>query len=239
MRRASRGDSVIGAAVQAACRPSRFRPALLRYVALIAAMATTVACVITAPASASTQAAATPAAAASASTRAAATRAAMALASARKTIAAEPMDSSESELCLTNADSYCMTVDPVGLAGLIVATANFIFDIWIQVRKGTYQGKHEKYAQIELQDNQNGLCLADTFGDAYLASCGANGTIWLVIPHSDGAYLESRYTVDNGIPEVLTVDPLYSGSELYVYAPEQPGSAYWQTWSGFPSLPTA
>lgn len=244
MRGASRGGSVIAAAAQAAASSRRFRlvPLRRRYVALVAATATTVACVITAPASASTQTAAARAAATTASTRTTMPRAAMASALAKKARAAIPLDSSESELCLTNDNSYCTTVDPANIALIVVTATDALIhaiDIWIQIRKGTYQGKHEKYAQIEFEDNQNGLCLADTFGDAYLANCSADGTIWLVVPHSDGAYLENRYALDNGYTEVLTADPLYNGADLYIYAEEQPGSAYWQTWSGYPSLPTA
>jgi hypothetical protein len=203
-------------------RRSRRVPLRIRYLALIASAATAVACVTTAPASAATQTAATPAAATAGSARTA------------------PMDSSETTICLTNSNSYCMvTFDVEGTIAIVIASYPIIKDIWAVITKGVYKGKHEKYAQIELEDNQNGLCLADTFGDAYLASCGADGTIWLVVPHSDGAYLESRYTVDNGIPEVLTADPLSNNSLLYAEAPANPGSPYWQTWTGYPSFPTA
>lgn len=86
-------------------------------------------------------------------------------------------------------------------------------------------------------DTGAGLCLADTGGDAFLTSCGANGTVWIVIPHSDGSYLESRYLYDNGHPgQVLTVDPLYNRAPVYCFNEENPGSAYWQTFSAEPIL---
>jgi hypothetical protein len=64
-----------------------------------------------------------------------------------------------------------------------------------------------------------------------MAECGDNGTVWIVVPHNDGDYLYSRYTIDHGTPEVLTADPAQNGSELFVAAAAQSGSPYWQTWN--------
>lgn len=51
------------------------------------------------------------------------------------------------------------------------------------------------------------------------------------------AILESRYLYDNGHPgQVLTVDPLYNRAPVYCFNEENPGSAYWQTFSAEPIL---
>jgi hypothetical protein len=150
-----------------------------------------------------------------------------------------PLDSGETAVCLSNDNAYCATINPQDAEVILTGVGVILnaISIWLQIRAGIYKGKHGKYQELELSDNQNGLCLADTFGYAYLASCGANGTIWLVVPHNDGAYLESRYALDNGQTEVLTADPVADGARLYIYDPEQSGSPYWQTWTGYPSFP--
>ena len=61
--------------------------------------------------------------------------------------------------------------------------------------------------------------------------CGANGTVWILVPHSDGAYMYSRYSVDNHDAMVLTADPLTSGARMYVDIAANPGSPYWQTFT--------
>jgi hypothetical protein len=67
--------------------------------------------------------------------------------------------------------------------------------------------------------------------DATWQPCGADGTVWIEVPHSDGDYLYSRYSVDNEDSMVLTADPLENDAPLFVTIGANPGSAYWQTWS--------
>ena len=84
-------------------------------------------------------------------------------------------------------------------------------------------------------DNGEGLCLADTglsFGaDANWQACGANGTVWVRVPHSDGVYLYSRFALNRGVSLVLTSYGLGNGIPLFVADPIAPGGAYWQTWA--------
>jgi hypothetical protein len=140
------------------------------------------------------------------------------------------------ELCLTNDDAACVgfnynlyeaIVSGIGTAAAVAAA---IF-AWLAVKnsKKQDQGESEDEDAPEL-----GECLAATGGYAYLANCGADGTVWIAVPHSDGYYLESRYSVDNNLADsVLTADPLAGYARLYVYTPEQPGGPWWQTWSWY------
>jgi hypothetical protein len=148
-------------------------------------------------------------------------------------------NSGGSEICLTNKDAYCTSIDPGTIETVIHAIGEFVDVILIfkHIKQGDdNQGDDEEEEQVEGEEgggtDDEGLCLADTGGYAYLASCGADGTVWIVVPHTDGDYIYSRYTVDEGRPMVLTADPVTNGARLFVAIAAQPGSADWQTWSG-------
>lgn len=252
-RGAGRGyaDVAPAAPVALPARGLRPVPRHVRYVALVAATATVLGCLITVPASAATRAAAAPAvpAAAQASAAAAAAQAPMITAqtttvsAAGKTaLALRPDDTSETAICLSNKNADCVGVSPEQVSTIVLTATDIVvgvINIWLQLRKGKYIGKHRKgsFQQLELEDNQNGLCLADTGGYAYLTTCEANGTYWFVVPHNDGAYLESRYEDGLGVSDDLTADPLTNNARLYVHAPANSGSPYWQTWTGYPAFP--
>lgn len=144
------------------------------------------------------------------------------------------------DLCFTNDTVYCVGVDSmtifVVVSGTITTGASVITVVltWIAIKNSQKQDQGEEKSD---GPDDTGLCLAATGGDAYMTSCGANGTVWIVVPHSDGDYLESRYSVDNGLSsKMLTAYPLAQGYSLYVYPPEQPGGDYWQTWSWYQLL---
>jgi hypothetical protein len=151
-------------------------------------------------------------------------------------------------VCLTNADSYCLGVDPYVIAGLVLALPGAIKVVldWINQgrNKQNQQQGEEKNEGTEDggTDPEEGLCLAMTDaynGDAYWTSCGANGTVWIAEPHSDGYYLESRWWYNQGVPnEVLTADPVANDSVLFAAPGEAPGGAYWQTFSWFAPITT-
>jgi hypothetical protein len=145
-------------------------------------------------------------------------------------------------LCLTNADEYCLGVNipwdeiiNTGLSAATLVVAILTYKFMTKKPTPPDQGDTEDEIVVEGEEDNDagaGLCVADTGGDAFMTSCGADGTVWIVIPHTDGYYLESRYLYDNGDPnQVLTVDPLDSGASVYCFNEENPGSAYWQTWS--------
>jgi hypothetical protein len=90
---------------------------------------------------------------------------------------------------------------------------------------------------VEAEDNA-GECVEDTGettgDDASFGTCGANGTVWILVPHGGGYYLKSRFAEDHGnISMVLSVDPLSNGAPVYVAAPANPGSPYWQTFTHY------
>jgi hypothetical protein len=59
-------------------------------------------------------------------------------------------------------------------------------------------------------------CIAVTGGydEAYLAACGANGTVFLDVPSGNGVLLYSRYFLDKGSDWVLAVDSPYNGAPV-------------------------
>jgi hypothetical protein len=148
------------------------------------------------------------------------------------TAAARPASAAESDsICLTNSNSYCLGLGP-GEIILIVHGALEVIHIILDHIGNDDEGDQEDEAEDE---NDESLCLMDTGlrpgVDASLGSCGANGTVWIWVPHSDGYYLYSRYSVDNGDSMVLTVDPLSNGAAVYVDIGANPGGPYWQTFS--------
>jgi hypothetical protein len=134
-------------------------------------------------------------------------------------------------VCLTNADSYCLGIGPAEV-GEIVYGAIHVIAIIINVLGHDNNGDDEDEMEDE---NDPSLCLTDTGltpgVDAWFGPCGADGTVWIWVPHYDGYYLYSRYSVDNGDSMVLTVDPLSNGAAVYVDIGANPGGPYWQTFS--------
>jgi len=118
-----------------------------------------------------------------------------------------------------------------------IAVAKIVWD-WINQGKGDGGQEGEEQSEGDGEGGGDpGLCLADTNYDggvAFMTSCGAYGTSWIAIPHSDGYYLESRWWYNNGYYQELTAyGPLYNNDSLFAYGPTQPGGAYWQTWSWY------
>ena len=144
-------------------------------------------------------------------------------------------------ICLTNSNTYCLGVNPNDVIHTVVEVSQFLLNVWLAYKlgkktnppdKGDDQDEFKVFEQAGGSTYDTGLCLADTGGNAYYATCGANGTVWVVVPHSNGAYLASRYSLDHGNPKsVLSVNPLAVGSHPFVYNPQNPGTAYWQTFS--------
>jgi hypothetical protein len=139
-------------------------------------------------------------------------------------------------ICLTNANSYCLGLGPIVegvIAGVITHDViNALKYIAWKIVGRDDDGDTE--GEIE-DDSDTSLCLADTGltpgVHATWQPCGADGTVWIEVPHSDGDYLYSRYSVDNEDSMVLTADPLENDAPLFVTIGANPGSAYWQTWS--------
>jgi hypothetical protein len=137
------------------------------------------------------------------------------------------------EICLTNSDANCFWEEVLsGMAAIVIYDALGRVVAWIQKKVGEDpQGD----AEDEEEDSSDGLCLADTGlrpgARATLAPCGANGTVWIWVHHSDGYYIYSRYSVDHGDSMVLTVDPLSNGAPVYLDIGANPGGPYWQTFT--------
>jgi hypothetical protein len=133
-------------------------------------------------------------------------------------------------VCLTNANNYCVGISHEAAVWIADALPEIVAIILMYINKDN-DGDNED----ELVDSSTGQCLTDTGlspgVDARWGPCGANGTVWIWVPHSDGYYLYSRYSVDDHKSMVLTVDPLSNDAPMYVDIGANPGSAYWQTFS--------
>jgi len=149
--------------------------------------------------------------------------------------------SSSSQICLANSNGACVGFpvqdviqDVIAGAGVAAAWVAIFFK-WVS--KGTddggQQGEEQDTGSAGDGDPDAGLCLADTGGYAYMTSCGANGTYWIAIPHSDGYWLYSRYTVNNHNPEVLTSNTTADGARLFVTLSDSSPGGPWQTWNWY------
>lgn len=146
---------------------------------------------------------------------------------------------SDGHICLTNANAYCFW--EAVISGTTVAIISKIIDKILEVIKKPEGEDPNGDDQDEIEDaDDTSLCLADAGlragAGATFQPCGANGTVWILVPHSDGAYMYSRYSVDNGNPMVLTaVGPLTNDEHLVLEIAAQAGGADWQTWTYYPS----
>jgi hypothetical protein len=133
-------------------------------------------------------------------------------------------------LCLTNARSSCVSVQR-GTAGNAVLGQDPVSRMVVDTNSdGYWEAEFKTYA-----DGNGAFCLASTGlsvgAHASWQHCGANGTVWVLVPHNNGAYLESRYALDRGYLLVLTANGTTPFTQLYVNSPYAPGSIYWQTWT--------
>jgi hypothetical protein len=155
----------------------------------------------------------------------------------------QPGPGSRDIQCLTNDAAVCLSFDPYTIFGVVTGTVNTAILIWqfIKASKGGkggggQQGKSKSEGTKGGNDSNAGLCLADTTangGNVFLTACGADGTVWIAIAHSNGYYLESRWWYDQGLYEELTTDPSENGNSVFVAPPANPGGSEWQTWSWY------
>lgn len=69
-------------------------------------------------------------------------------------------------------------------------------------------GAEIEFPAITASHNVSSLCMAATANaaEAYLATCGANGTVWLAVQSGDGTLLYSRFLLNRGFRDVIAVD---------------------------------
>jgi hypothetical protein len=149
--------------------------------------------------------------------------------------------SSSSDLCLANANASCVGV-PIqdifdSVIKIIDSAPAWILIYWkwksMGEKDGGQQGEEQDTGSDSDGDPDAGLCLADTGGDAFMTSCGADGTVWIAIPHNDGYWLYSRYTVDEDNSEVLTSNTTGDGAQLFVTLSDANSGGPWQTWNWY------
>jgi len=152
----------------------------------------------------------------------------------------EPEDQ---RLCLTNASTYCASINPADHIQAIIDNFDLIRAIidWITYKINS-QGHPEVTPQTEDdqgRDNvdtdennggeQAGLCLQSTGGDIAYANCNGSGTVWFFVTHNSGIYIVNRYLYNHGSTKVLTVRDTVNGFRLYVASEGTSGT--WQTWT--------
>jgi len=132
-------------------------------------------------------------------------------------------------ICLTNASSNCVSIQLGTSGNAVLGSDEIIRNVVATDQAGHWEAEIESVAFP-------GDCLADTGLSAGVhanwQACGANGTVWILVPHTDGAYMESRFAVNRGILLVLSANAAAHGAQLYVGNPSNPGGP-WQTWSFF------
>ena len=150
---------------------------------------------------------------------------------------------SSSQICLANSPGAGACVgfpvqdviqDVIAGAGVAAAWVAIFFK-WVSKGSGDggQEGEEQDTGSAGDGNPDANLCLADTGGYAYMTSCGANGTIWIAIPHNDGYWLYSRYTVNQGHAEVLTSNTTADGTRLYVTISDSSPGGPWQTWNWY------
>jgi hypothetical protein len=91
-------------------------------------------------------------------------------------------------------------------------------------------GAQIEFPAIRTNGNPSNLCLAVTARDeeAFLATCGANGTVWLSVQSGNGALLYSRFLLNEGSQYVIAVNsPAVNSSVVSI-----PESAVGGSWFG-------
>jgi hypothetical protein len=63
-----------------------------------------------------------------------------------------------------------------------------------------------QFLAVTTNGNTDGLCLADTGGNAYLAGCGDNGTYWIAVASGTGYYLYNKYELNRDAQYVLAAN---------------------------------
>jgi hypothetical protein len=142
---------------------------------------------------------------------------------------------SGTKICLKNASpAKCAAFDVNATIDTIIGVIQTAIIIWKVWPKGSKGGNPEDSDQAEGEENggttDQGLCLTATGGNVTFANCSANGTVWIAVPHGDGYYIESNYSLNHGNTRVLTVANTNAGTRLFVAAPT-PGA--WQVWDWF------
>jgi hypothetical protein len=146
------------------------------------------------------------------------------------------------KFCLTNASSWCMSISFVQAGEAVEMQVNEASDPaweWTTVSEGTYTFNGQQWPSFEIQDGiLPTYCLQNTTLNGSnpqvsdLASCSANGTVWIQVKDSNGYYLVSRYALRTNGNEIVLGGILQQDSALLGEAPPPVGPLYEQ-WTAF------
>jgi hypothetical protein len=94
-------------------------------------------------------------------------------------------------------------------------------------------GAEIEFPAITSNGTVSNLCLAITARDqeAYLATCGANGTVWVSVQSGDGALLYSRFLLNEGSQYVIAVNSPGVDSSVVSIPESAVGGSWFGRWT--------
>ncbi len=143
---------------------------------------------------------------------------------------------------LANDSSYSMYAVQGVKGGSFVAVNNSVpggqweFD---QIGSAVTLGDPEvtgvpvEFKAITTSGEVTNWCIATTaeYDEAYLATCGANGTVFIDESSGDGILLYSRYFLDRGSDWLLAVDSPHNGAPVDLIPYSDVGGDWFGRWS--------
>ena len=146
------------------------------------------------------------------------------------------------KFCFTNASAWCMGMPFVQAGEAVRIQVNETSDpawVWTLVSEGTSTVNGQQWPSFEIQDGisptyclQNTTLSGNNTQGSDLASCSANGTVWIQVKDSNGYYLVSRYALRTNGNEIVLGGILQQDSALLGLAPPPSGPLYEQ-WTTF------
>lgn len=140
--------------------------------------------------------------------------------------------------CFTNSPAWCMSLT-LAQAGAAVKITTGTAWKWTTVSQGMYTFNGQSWPSFEIQDGGSpNYCLQNTTLSGSnsqvsdLASCSANGTVWIQVRDSNGYYLVSRYALRTNGNEIVLGAIQQQNSAVLGLAPPPRGPLYEQ-WTAF------
>jgi hypothetical protein len=166
--------------------------------------------------------------------------AALVTASATPAMAGTGARGSDPLACLTNSSAWCLHPyggSTAGGAEIDIYNKNDSTngDSWTFDQVGTFTFGADA-PEYEIHAGSTGECIglssfSSTSADAILASCGANGTVWIWYYHTDGFFLFSRYWWDNASSLLPLVAHQLGNNQSVRLDPAFNTDGAWAQWS--------
>jgi hypothetical protein len=98
---------------------------------------------------------------------------------------------------------------------------------------GGVSGAEIEFPAITASHNVSNLCMAATAdaAEAYLATCGANGTVWLAVQSGNGTLLYSRFLLSRGFQDVIAVHSPSTDAGVIAIPESAVGGSWFGRWT--------